>query len=100
MTQVLPFGCAPLWWAKFSGWVLIRPHHTQSPASLHRIIGGNGSSSRVNGGASVIRELLRSKIKENMASEANKVIYSMVGVTKRHEKKVVLKDIYLSYFYG
>jgi sulfate-transporting ATPase len=35
-----------------------------------------------------------------MATEANKVIYSMIGVTKRHEKKVVLKDIYLSYFYG
>ena len=35
-----------------------------------------------------------------MAAEANKVIYSMIGVTKRHDKKVVLKDIYLSYFYG
>jgi ATP-binding cassette ChvD family protein len=35
-----------------------------------------------------------------MATEANKVIYTMIGVTKRHEKKVVLKDIYLSYFYG
>src|ERR1700722_18547994 len=33
-------------------------------------------------------------------SEANKVIYSMVGVTKRHDKKVVLNNIYLSYFYG
>ncbi len=35
-----------------------------------------------------------------MASESNKVIFSMVGVTKTHDKKVVLKDIYLSYFYG
>ena len=35
-----------------------------------------------------------------MSNEPNKVIYSMIGVTKRHEKKVVLKDIYLSYFYG
>src|SRR3954469_21345347 len=33
-------------------------------------------------------------------TEANKIIYSMVGVSKSHEKKVVLKDIYLSYFYG
>ena len=33
-------------------------------------------------------------------SETNKVIYSMAGVTKRHDKKVILKDIYLSYFYG
>jgi energy-dependent translational throttle protein EttA len=30
----------------------------------------------------------------------NKVIYSMVGVSKFHDKKPVLKDIYLSYFYG
>jgi sulfate-transporting ATPase len=35
-----------------------------------------------------------------MSNEANKVIYTMIGVTKRHDKKVVLKDIYLSYFYG
>jgi len=30
----------------------------------------------------------------------DKVIYSMVGVSKFYEKKAVLKDIYLSYFYG
>ncbi len=30
----------------------------------------------------------------------NKVIYSMVGVSKFYDKKPVLKDIYLSYFYG
>jgi sulfate-transporting ATPase len=36
-----------------------------------------------------------------MATAApNKVIYSMVGVSKFHDKKPVLKDIYLSYFYG
>ncbi len=35
-----------------------------------------------------------------MAVEANKVIYSMVGVGKFYDKKPVLKDIYLSYFYG
>jgi sulfate-transporting ATPase len=35
-----------------------------------------------------------------MSTEPNKVIYSMIGVIKRHDKKVVLKDIYLSYFYG
>ncbi len=33
-------------------------------------------------------------------AEANKIIYSMIGVGKSHEKKVILKDIYLSYFYG
>jgi ATP-binding cassette ChvD family protein len=35
-----------------------------------------------------------------MANEPNKVIYSMVGVGKFYDKKPVLKDIYLSYFYG
>lgn len=35
-----------------------------------------------------------------MAVEPNKVIYSMIGVSKFYEKKPVLKDIYLSYFYG
>jgi len=35
-----------------------------------------------------------------MATEPNKVIYSMVGVSKIYNKKFVLKDIYLSYFYG
>lgn len=33
-------------------------------------------------------------------NELNKVIYSMIGVSKAYDKKVVLKDIYLSYFYG
>jgi energy-dependent translational throttle protein EttA len=32
--------------------------------------------------------------------EANKVIYSMVGVGKVHGTKQVLRDIYLGYFYG
>src|SRR4051794_12841484 len=32
--------------------------------------------------------------------EPNKIIFSMVGVSKFHAKKQVLKDIYLSYFYG
>src|SRR5438477_2343475 len=32
--------------------------------------------------------------------EPNKVIYSMVGVSRFHAKKQFLKDIYLSYFYG
>src|SRR2546425_1513648 len=35
-----------------------------------------------------------------MSTEPNKVIYSMVGVSKHYDKKAVLKDIYLSYFYG
>jgi ATP-binding cassette ChvD family protein len=35
-----------------------------------------------------------------MSSQPNKVIYSMVGVGKYYDKKPVIKDIYLSYFYG
>ena len=35
-----------------------------------------------------------------MATEPNKIIYSMVGVSKYYDKKAVLKDIYLSYFFG
>jgi energy-dependent translational throttle protein EttA len=34
------------------------------------------------------------------AEAPNKIIYSMVGVGKRYDQKVILKDIYLSYFYG
>jgi len=35
-----------------------------------------------------------------MANEGNKVIYSMIGVSKIYEKSRYFKDIYLSYFYG
>jgi len=35
-----------------------------------------------------------------MAIDPNKVIYSMIGVSKFYDNKPVLKDIYLSYFYG
>jgi len=35
-----------------------------------------------------------------MNTEPNKIIYSMVGVGKYYNNKPVLKDIYLSYFYG
>ena len=35
-----------------------------------------------------------------MSNEPNKIIYSMVRVSKFYDKKPVLKDISLSYFYG
>jgi len=35
-----------------------------------------------------------------MSNEPNKIIYSMIGVSKYYNNKPVLKDIYLSYFYG
>jgi ATP-binding cassette ChvD family protein len=35
-----------------------------------------------------------------MSVDNKKVIYSMIGVSKFYDKKPVLKDIYLSYFYG
>jgi ATP-binding cassette ChvD family protein len=31
---------------------------------------------------------------------STRIIYSMLGISKQHEKKVILKDIYLSYYYG
>jgi len=45
---------------------------------------------------------LKSIEKDNnrMSTEPNKVIYSMIGVSKYYDKKPILKDIYLSYFYG
>ncbi len=35
-----------------------------------------------------------------MSDTPNKVIYSMIGVGKYYDKKPIIKDIYLSYFYG
>ncbi|MDA1140926.1 MAG: energy-dependent translational throttle protein EttA [Planctomycetota bacterium] len=35
-----------------------------------------------------------------MSDEPNKIIYSMVGVSKSYDKKKVLRDITLGYFYG
>ena len=35
-----------------------------------------------------------------MANESEKIIYSMLRVSKHHDKRPILKDISLSYFYG
>ena len=35
-----------------------------------------------------------------MSTDPNKVIYSMIRVNKFYDKKPVIKDISLSYFYG
>src|SRR5437588_115867 len=35
-----------------------------------------------------------------MSTTPNKIIYSMVGVSRHYDKRAILKDIYLSYFYG
>ena len=35
-----------------------------------------------------------------MSNESEKIIYSMIGVSKIHDRRPVLKDISLSYFYG
>jgi sulfate-transporting ATPase len=37
---------------------------------------------------------------KTMSEEPNKVIYSMVGVSKSYDKKKVLRDITLGYYYG
>jgi ATP-binding cassette ChvD family protein len=39
-------------------------------------------------------------LNEAMSTQPNKIIYSMVGVSRHYDKRAVLKDIYLSYFYG
>jgi len=36
----------------------------------------------------------------NNATDTQKIIYSMMGVSKKINQKQILKDIYLSYFYG
>ncbi len=38
--------------------------------------------------------------RNSMSNEPDKIIYSMIRVSKRHGQKEVLKDISLSYFYG
>jgi len=40
------------------------------------------------------------RISASMSQEPNKVIYSMVRVSKYYDKKPVLKDISISFFYG
>jgi energy-dependent translational throttle protein EttA len=35
-----------------------------------------------------------------MANESEKIIYTMIGLSKYHDKRAILKDISLSYFYG
>jgi sulfate-transporting ATPase len=35
-----------------------------------------------------------------MSTETTRIIYSMIGVSKTYEKKTVLKDIHLGYYYG
>jgi len=47
-----------------------------------------------------ISQLYEGESEKVMSSVPNKVIYSMIGVSKFYDKKPVLKDIYLSYFYG
>jgi len=37
---------------------------------------------------------------KSMSSEGNKIIYSMMRVSKVYDKKPIIKDISLSYFYG
>ena len=53
-----------------------------------------------NSSENIIESYSRGTQIQIMATEPNKVIYSMVGVSKFYDKKPVLKDIYLSYFYG
>ncbi|MDT8285027.1 MAG: ABC transporter ATP-binding protein, partial [Thermovirgaceae bacterium] len=40
------------------------------------------------------------KVSNSMGQEQNKIIYSMIQVSKYYDKKPVLKDISISFFYG
>jgi ATP-binding cassette ChvD family protein len=40
------------------------------------------------------------RLQQKMSNEGNKIIYTMMRVSKFYDKKPVLKDISLSYFYG
>ncbi len=40
------------------------------------------------------------EVSNAMAQESQKIIYSMIGVSKYYDKRPILKDISLSYFYG
>ena len=40
------------------------------------------------------------RVSNPMGQEPNKIIYSMIQVSKHHDKKPVLKDISISFFYG
>jgi ATP-binding cassette ChvD family protein len=42
----------------------------------------------------------RNPERKNMGAEPNKIIYSMMGVSRFYDKKPVIRDISLSYFYG
>ena len=42
----------------------------------------------------------KSEVAVNMSNEGNKIIYTMMRVSNLYDKKPVLKDISLSYFYG
>jgi energy-dependent translational throttle protein EttA len=48
----------------------------------------------------VLSRISRAKNKIMSNHEPNKIIFSMVRVSKFYDKKPVLKDIYLSFFYG
>jgi ATP-binding cassette ChvD family protein len=45
-------------------------------------------------------KLTQQRISFKMASDPHKIIYSMIGVSKYYDKKPVIKDISLSFFYG
>jgi ATP-binding cassette ChvD family protein len=46
------------------------------------------------------RRQINQEVASAMSNEGNKIIYTMMKVSKFHDKKPVLKDISLSYFYG
>ena len=58
----------------------------------------NARRRRVHSGILLLKHLEKGYI--SMANEPNKIIYSMIKVSKKYNQKQILKDISLSYFYG
>ena len=75
--------------------------HWDAPNRASVRFAPNGSlSCRIRSDRLALKILFRGDDSQFMSTEPNKVIYSMVGVSKYYDKRAVLKDIYLSYFYG
>ena len=75
----------------------LRPLFDSVGLQIMNLLRSRSADGRWNGLAGLCTEKRRSN---HMATDVNKVIYSMIKVSKFYDKKPVLADISLSYFYG
>ena len=80
---------------------------TKARLQAHIPAGKKRTTQKITGGRPWAHLLYRgdinqtlSGVKQDMSEDTKKVIYSMIRVSKFYDKKPVLKDISLSYFYG